>query len=83
MIVELSGSKAWSAEADGAPLEVRVLAGAVWLTQEADPADHVLERGASFTSRPHGRVALQPLAPARVEVAPVAHGRYEPAARAA
>jgi len=82
MIVELNESKTWSAEATSA-LELRVLAGTVWVTQEADPEDHILGRDEVFVAHRHGRVAIQSLSPARVEVAAVAPPHHGPIARAA
>ena len=82
MIVELNEAKAWSAEATS-DLEIRVLSGTVWVTQEADPVDHILAGDEVFVARRHGRVAMQSLTPARVEVASAAPHHHEPTARAA
>lgn len=69
MIVELNESKTWSAQVERAGMEVRVLAGTVWVTQEKDPEDHILQASGVFVTHQAGRVAIQSLTPARLEVA--------------
>jgi hypothetical protein len=64
----LATSEAWSATVHGAGLQIRVLAGTVWVTQESDPEDHVLQAPATFVTREHGRVAMQAFADAEVQV---------------
>ena len=68
MIVELSEAKAWSSEVDPSGLEIRVLSGTVWLTQEGDGEDRVLGPEATFVAERGGRVAIQSLTRARVEI---------------
>jgi Protein of unknown function (DUF2917) len=68
----LTRSEAWSTAVHGAGMEIRVLAGSVWLTQEADPEDHVLVAPAVFTTRHRGRVAMEALTPADVAVGELA-----------
>lgn len=70
MIVELSESRAWSTEVAGAGVELRVLAGTVWVTQEKDPEDHVLEASGVFVTDRAGRLAIQSLTASRIEVEP-------------
>jgi Protein of unknown function (DUF2917) len=83
MRVDLNESKTWSAKVHGTGLEIRVLAGTVWVTQESDREDHILGRGEVFVAHRHGRVAMQSLTPARVEVAPLAPEHLGPTAKAA
>jgi hypothetical protein len=64
----LATSEAWSATVHGAGLEIHVLAGTVWVTQESDPEDHVLQAPATFVTHQHGRVAMQAFADAEVRV---------------
>lgn len=82
-VVALDVSRAWSAEAHGAPVEVEVLEGSVLVTMEGDPADHVLGAGERFFSLPRGRVAATGLAPSRVGVQGGRGGRVFPAPLAA
>jgi hypothetical protein len=80
MTVELSESRTWSAEVEPNGLELRVLGGTVWVTQEADPEDHVLGATGRFVTYRAGRVAIQALTPASVEVAVPASGSMAAAA---
>lgn len=50
----------------GAGWKIRVLGGAVWITQDGDLRDVVLESGQSFTPDRDGDVLLSPLGEARV-----------------
>jgi len=72
----LSTSEAWSAPVHGAGMEIQVLAGTVWVTQESDPVDHVLEAPATFTTHQHGRIAIQALSAADVKVDGLAPGGF-------
>ena len=65
----LATSEAWSATVHGAGLEIHVLTGTVWVTQESDPEDHVLQAPATFVTHQHGRIAMQAFADADVQVA--------------
>lgn len=67
----------WAAGADStasfAPRGGLVLtsrSGIFLVTQEGDPADHVLVRGETFRAAPRGRVAAWALAPGVLEVRP-------------
>ncbi len=71
MIVELGPSQTWSAVVGGEGIAVRVAAGEVWLTRERDPEDHVLSAPDVFRSDWRGRLAVQALAPARLELQPL------------
>lgn len=82
MIVELTETKAWSSEVEPGGLEIRVLSGTVWLTQEGDGEDRILGPSSTFETERTGRVALQSLTPARLEVGP-AHAAHAPLAAAA
>ena len=64
----LATAEAWSAEVHGSGLEIHVLAGTVWVTQESDPEDHVLQAPATFVTHQHGRVAMQAFADADLQV---------------
>ncbi|HTN54397.1 MAG TPA: DUF2917 domain-containing protein [Anaeromyxobacter sp.] len=70
MQLELRESKTWSGPAGREGLRVRVSSGTVWVTQEADPEDHVLAGPGVFDTRPRGRVVVYALTPATVEVDP-------------
>jgi hypothetical protein len=69
----LAASETWSTELRRGPVVVHVLKGIVWVTQEADLEDHVLVAPAAFTADHAGRLAMQALSPADVELVPVAH----------
>jgi Protein of unknown function (DUF2917) len=73
MIFELNEARTWSAQVAGAGMEVRVLAGTVWVTQEKDPEDHIVQASGVFVTDRPGRVAIQSLTPARLEVAEARH----------
>lgn len=47
--------------APGEAFEVTLRRGAVWLTQEGDPADHVLQAGEQMTFIGAGKLVLEPL----------------------
>lgn len=49
---------------------VRCERGAVWITVEGDPEDHLLSAPGEFTSAAHGRFAVMALEPARIVVEP-------------
>jgi hypothetical protein len=67
----LAAAEAWSTELHHHhAVEIRVLAGTIWVTQESDPVDHVLEAPAVFTTDHAGRVAMQALTAAEVAVEP-------------
>jgi len=51
-----------------------VVAGRAWGTFEGDPEDHILAAPAAFSAPRHGRLALQPLEPARFALEPEAPG---------
>ncbi len=64
----LATSEVWSFEVPHAGLALRVLAGTVWLTQEADREDHVLEGPATFVADRRGRLAVEAITAAVVEL---------------
>jgi len=82
MILELNETGTWSAEVANEGMEIRVLAGTVWVTQASDPEDHVLGASGRFATSSRGRVAILSLTPARLEVAG-AHRAQGPMAAAA
>jgi hypothetical protein len=47
---------------------VHCLSGAVWVTREGDPVDHVLEAGEAFVSEGVGRLAIMALRPSCIRV---------------
>jgi hypothetical protein len=73
MIVELNETGTWSADVANAGMEIRVLDGSIWVTQEADPEDHIVGAAGRFVTSHRGRVAIQSLTPARLEVAGARH----------
>jgi len=68
MILELNEAMAWSTEAKRAGLEIRVLSGRAWVTQEGDGQDHVVEASGAFVTDRTGRVGIQALTRVRVAV---------------
>ncbi len=68
MLVDLDESRTWSAPVRRDGVDLRVAQGTVWITQEADPDDHVLSAPATFESRRGGKIVVYALTPARVEV---------------
>ena len=71
MTKHLAVAEAWSTELNHHHhVEIHVLAGTIWVTQESDPVDHVLEAPAVFTTDHAGRVAMQALTAADVAVEP-------------
>ena len=70
--VALDISRAWSAEARRAPLEVEVLEGTVLLTAEGDAIDHVMEAGELYRSPTGRRIAAMGLSPSQIRVSPAA-----------
>ncbi len=71
MIVTLEAGEAWSTVVGAEGLLVRVAGGEVWLTREGDPDDHVVAAPQAFRSARRGRLAVQALTPARLEVSPL------------
>jgi hypothetical protein len=84
MDLELGESKTWSTQLGSADVvRIRVRSGMVWVTQEADPVDHVLAAPDVFESTRHGRLVVFGLTPARVEVVPSSAPLHEPLAATA
>lgn len=74
MIVTLSETQTWSAVVGPEGILVRVVAGEVWITREGDREDHVVAAPRAFQSTGRGRLAVQALGPARLEVSPLVSG---------
>jgi len=74
MVIDLDAAEAWSTVVGAEGLLVRVAAGEVWLTREGDTEDHVLGAPFAFRSERRGRLAVQALGPARLEVSPLRRG---------
>jgi len=55
---------------DAAGLRLRVLAGTLWVTQEREPDDIVLEPGQSFVLTRQGQTVISALKNARVVIVP-------------
>jgi hypothetical protein len=53
------------------PVDVQVLGGRVWLTEEGRTEDQMLEAGAHVMLRGDGEVVIQALVPADVRIAPM------------
>jgi len=64
----LPDSGTWSIGLDR-PVEIRLLAGTAWITQEGDVEDHVIQAPASFATQGHGRVAVMALSEVQFAVA--------------
>ncbi len=65
--LELPAGQAWSAVANR-ELYITCERGALWITVEGDPEDHVVLAPGHFTAKVHGRVAALALEPAHVAV---------------
>ena len=59
-------------------MQLRVLAGLVWVTRARDLGDHFLHAGDSFALQPRSRALIQAEREARVIVEPVADHRSGP-----
>lgn len=57
---------------DGEPRVIDVFEGQVWLTQEGDPSDVILQAGESFRFDGYGLTVVQAFRPSRVLVSEVA-----------
>jgi len=68
---DLKAGRAWSA-AGRRGVAIACERGAVWITVEGDPEDHVVVAPGSFKSDGKGRVAALALEPARLAVSPAA-----------
>lgn len=55
---------------DALGLEIRVTEGCLWLTQECDAEDHVIETGGSFRINRPGVALVTALRGARMEIVP-------------
>ncbi len=71
MRIDLTPSQTWSQEVGHGGVEVRIVAGEVWLTRERDPEDHVLLAPAVFESGMHGRMVVLALTVAQLDVTPL------------
>ncbi|XHR27709.1 MAG: DUF2917 domain-containing protein [Chthoniobacteraceae bacterium] len=56
---------------DGGGFRIECRSGKVWITQEGDPRDLVLERGEAAETEGHGLVLVESLCPALVRVTPL------------
>jgi hypothetical protein len=83
MRLDMHEAQTWSVVVGHGGVEVRVLAGSVWMTREGDPEDHVLDAPDAFASTRPGRLVVFALGPARVDVAPLLEHRVGEAAEAA
>lgn len=66
IVVELNEAEAWSTQIETAGVELRVLSGTAWVTQQGDGDDHVVVAPGAFVTDRGGRVAIQALTPVRV-----------------
>lgn len=57
-----------------APIQVRVIDGQLWITQEGDRRDVIVRPGMSFLSARHGKVIVQALDRATIEVRRLCEG---------
>jgi Protein of unknown function (DUF2917) len=67
-VLDLDAGKAWSVAGPREGVAIKCERGAVWVTVEGDPVDHVLVAPAVFESHHRGRVAALALEPARIAV---------------
>ena len=56
------------------PIQVRVIDGQLWITQEGDPRDVIVRPGMSYLSARHGKVVVQALDRATIEVRRLCEG---------
>jgi hypothetical protein len=68
MQIDLAREEMWSAPVGRDGIDVKVSQGTVWITQESDPEDHVLQGPAEFEAHRGGKIVLYALTPAHVEV---------------
>ena len=57
-----------------APIQVRVIDGELWITQEGDGRDVIVRPGMSYLSARHGKVVVQALDRATIEVRRLCEG---------
>ena len=67
-LIDLPNNMAWSLVPRRGGIEIRCERGAVWVTVEGDPEDHVLVAPAAFSIRSRRRVAALALEAARIAV---------------
>ena len=67
----LTGGDLFKLESDQRPNRIRCLEGALWVTQEGDPSDHMLAMGQWFTVRKPGLVIIQGQPEGRFELLPI------------
>lgn len=67
-LVDLPDNAAWSLVPRRGGIEIRCERGAVWVTVEGDPEDHILVAPAAFQVRSRRRVAALALQAARIAV---------------
>jgi hypothetical protein len=57
-----------------APIQLRVIDGELWITQEGDGRDVIVRPGMSYLSARHGKVVVQALDRATIEVRRLCEG---------
>ncbi len=62
--------KLWLAEGNYRWRAILCLQGAIWITQDGDLRDHVIEAGEMFLISQPGKVIVQALADARLQITP-------------
>ncbi len=68
--IQLRKGELWRLENDLRGLSIACLEGILWITQEGDPRDYVLEPGQRFVIARRGSVVIEACADARLRVAP-------------
>ncbi len=68
--LDLAVGALWAARGDQRWRAIICRRGAVWITQECDGIDYVLQAGEIFIVTQHGQVLVQALEPASVTVTP-------------
>lgn len=66
--IQLNGNDVFRLEKLGSPLTIRGLDGVLWVTQEGDPADYMLQAGQAVALQPGGTVVVQALGCGRMQI---------------
>lgn len=78
-ILSLAANKLQSIDHD-APIDIRVRRGSIWVTQESDVVDYILTAPNVHTFRHPGRLVIEAIGDAVLEISPVAESRLSAAA---
>jgi hypothetical protein len=68
--IQLRKGELWHLEDDLRGLSIACMEGILWITQEGDPKDYVIEPGQRYVIARRGSVVIEACADARLRVAP-------------